>query len=72
MDVSKSGLNVFIQKSGNYCSSVCAKCSFFHPHGCIVNGHQNILIPCQSTPSLISPMKSKPHFWNGSLGIILN
>jgi hypothetical protein len=49
MDVSKSGLNVFIQNFGSYYNSVGANCSFFHPHGCIVSGHQNKLIPCQST-----------------------
>ncbi len=41
---SKSCKNMFVQKLGSYYNNVGAKCSCFHPLGCIVSGHQNVPI----------------------------
>jgi len=41
---SKFCKNMFIQKLGSYYNNVGAKCSCFHPLGCTVSGHQNILV----------------------------
>jgi len=56
---SKSCENVFIQKIGNYCNNVAAKCLCLHRLGYMINGHQNVFwLPNSLLVSLIGEIQA--------------